>query len=203
MDTKTLLIGGCVAVAAVLLWRKLNDAEKDAKNSDKQTENISDTITQQAVKLYNIISPSKVLGGWIVQIDTYPPSRVVAIYNVLCEVYNWAKVQDKFRALTGGDLTLLQALNLCLDSEQLNKALTIAAAAKIKTTAEAVVSLRDSTSEYGMVTKTFPANTIIGYKTSGGSLSTSFVNGYKRENWYNTNIVEITGTIDTKKIQII
>ncbi len=204
MDGKILLIGGGLGLLALYLFRKKNEDENNAKNADKETEDLTNKETQQALLLKSLLNPEKVaVIGWttnnLKSRADYP--KVAEILNTLLSVTKWAAVQNSFLKLCNKEYTLLNALQNALPTDIYKKAVEIAAAKKIQTVKDVTAILKDSTAPTGMVTLQFQKNTLIGalQKYSGGDVY--FINGYKSDGNILKDLIEMSGYVAKNSVK--
>lgn len=208
MNAKFLLIGGALLIGGIYLFKKKNEDENNAKDSDKTTEDLSNPATQKALYLKSLLNPYKTTEG-IVTVKTVWKTNsandgtIVKILNALLDVTAWTTIQSKFRALCDGEYTLLSSLQAALPDKWYKKAIEIAAAQKVITTKNVTVTLRDSEAMTGIVTKNFNANTIIGALTSTNSNEYRFINGYRDNGIVRQDIEEITGIIYANSAKLV
>lgn len=210
MDGKFLLIGGALLIGGIYLFKKKNEDENNAKDSDKSTADLTDPATQKALYLKSLLKPYTDTDGFVPGLtkkvwktDRASDGTIVKILNALLEVTTWAGIQKKFRALCDGEYTLLSSLQAALPDKWYKKAIEIAAAKKVITTKNVTVTLRDSESMTGIVTKNFNANTIIGALTNTDSNEYRFINGYRDNGIVRQDIEEITGIIYTNSAKLV
>lgn len=210
MDGKILLIGGGLGLLALYLFKKKNEDENNAKDSDKSTADLTDPATQKALYLKSLLKPYPDTNGFVPGLtkkvwktDSANDGTIVKILNALLEVTEWAAIQNKFRALCDGEYTLLSSLQAALPDKWYRKAIEIAAVQKVTTTKKATVILRDSKSTTGIETKNFNANTLIGALTATSGGEYRFINGYRDNGIIRQDIEEITGSIATTFAKLI
>ena len=122
----------------------------------------------------------------------------------MLSVTDFAKVQAYFQQLCKNEKNLTACLQEACTNEVFKKALELATAKKVITTAAATLVLTDSETMYNMKTVNVEANTIVGALTSTYyDMNTNFINGYKEHGVVFTDIEEITGYVPTGLIKII
>ena len=127
-----LWIGIAVAsIAAIKLWPK--SKVKQTKEQNKETENITDYETEQAIKIKNLLGVTKNFGVWTTngEIITAESKANIKLLNLMLTVINWSKLQRRFSELCNNELTLLDALTKGLYDSDFNKAIDFAKAKKV------------------------------------------------------------------------
>lgn len=146
-----LWIGIAIAsIAAIKLWPK--SKVKQTKEQNKETENITDFETEQAIKIKNLLGVTKNFGVWTTngELITAESKANIKLLNLMLTVINWSKLQRRFSELCNNELTLLDALTKGLYDSDFNKAIDFAKAKKVITTKEFNYTIK------------YPTNTILG-----------------------------------------
>lgn len=197
MDGKILLIGGGLGLVALYLFRKKNEEENNAKKADKETEDLTNNETKQALILKSLLNPEKItVLGWttnnLKSRADYP--KVAEILNTLLNVTKWAAVQKSFKILCNNEYTLLNALQNALPVDIYKKAIDIASAKKIATTTDIAAVLKDSTQATDQ-NIFFKKNTLLGALKSYSGGYAEFINGYKSDGLIFKDLIETTGRV--------
>ena len=190
-------IWGILALAAVgggaYLYLKGKD-KQETTTSDKTTNDISDRETQQAMKLYNMLGVEKT-GGIVWRLATFHNIPEEKVINLMLEVTNWPKLQEKFRGLCNNEYSLTKALSDGLTADEYKKAIDYAAAKKVVTAQDnAFVTINSGNFS---VPKNFDKNTVIGALKSDGQYQYVFVNEYTDDG------KEITGYIYKNQAKLV
>lgn len=177
MEKKTLVVILALLAAGggAYLYFKNKD-KQETTTSDKTTNDISDRETQQAMQLYNMLGVEKT-GGLVWRLATIHDIPEEKVLNIMLEVTNWPKLQEKFRGMCNNEYSLSKALSDGLTVDEYNTAIQYASAKKVVTTQDNTqVTLID-----GVTPKMvkFVANTVVGALTTEQDDTYSFINEVK------------------------
>ena len=173
MENKT--FWAVLAIAALgggaYLYFKNKDKEA-SKTSDNATNDISDPATAQAMQLYNMLGISNTGGWWgPATLHNIPEEKVL---NLMLEITDWPKVQEKFRGMCNNEYSLSKALSDGLTADEYQRAIRYASAKKVVTTVDNAVASISAGSVIKM--PTFPKNTILGAYTKTLNGNYGFIN---------------------------
>jgi hypothetical protein len=121
----------------------------------------------------------------------------------MLSVTDFGKVQGYFQQLCKDEKNLTACLQEACTNEVFKKALELATAKKVITTAAATLVLTDKETMYNMKTVNVQADTIIGALIRTNEMNTDFINGYQEHGAVFTDIEEITGYVPTVFIKIV
>lgn len=212
MDNKGLILG-MFAIGAGLWFLNKRLKEKDEREQEEERaeneavnevlNNYSEDInTQAAVNLKELMNVNDNFNFWTVDKVT-TTARVCRLYNIMLSITDFAKVQGYFQQLCKNEKNLTACLQEACTNEVFKKALELATAKKVITTAAATLILTDKETMYNMRTVNIEANTNVGALISRNEMNTDFINGYKEHGAVFTDIEEVTGYVPTAFIKII
>lgn len=173
MDAKVALVGGGLLLVGGYLFFKSRQNQSDANKTDNATADIDNPITQQALKLYNMlgVERSSLTGNYGLAIfHNIPEDKVL---NLMLEITDWNGLQDKFKKLCNNEYSVAKALSDGLDEDEYQLAIKYASAKKVVTTTTATVIVYVG---YVPTAKTVAANTILGAYKSETSTAYTFIN---------------------------
>lgn len=173
MDAKVALVGGGLLLVGGYLFFKSRQNQSDTNKTDNATADIDNPITQQALKLYNMLGVERnsLTGNYGLSVfHNIPEDKVL---NLMLEITDWNALQNKFKKLCNNEYSIVKALSDGLDEDEYQLAIKYASAKKVVTTTTATVIIYA-----GLVplTKTVAANTILGAYKSETSTAYTFIN---------------------------
>ena len=169
-NTGLLIAGGFLLLAGGAFLYFKNKDKKETKITDNTTADITDSETQQAMQLYNMLGVSNTFGWGLSTFHDIPEEKVL---NLLLSVTNWKKLQEKFRGLCNNEYSLTKALSDGLDADEYQLAIQLASAKKVVTTTATTFIIYN-----GIVplTKNIAANTVLGALKSETQTAYTFIN---------------------------